>query len=61
MAERRSRKRLNDRLPMFRSVVPKISKVLPRRKNPLFFLPFAMFRSFAAAGTINLLRVLQPC
>jgi hypothetical protein len=42
MAERRRRKRLNDRLSMLRSVVPKISKVR-RRKNALFFFP--MFRS----------------
>jgi hypothetical protein len=36
MAERRRRKRLNDRLSMLRSVVPKISKVR-RTKKALFF------------------------
>ena len=36
MAERRRRKRLNDRLSMLRSIVPKISKV--NSSSPLFFV-----------------------
>jgi hypothetical protein len=39
MAERRRRKRLNDRLSMLRSVVPKISKVLKAHSFFLFSNP----------------------
>jgi hypothetical protein len=53
MAERRRRKRLNDRLSMLRSVVPKISKVRRTKKNRSFSLVLVLLgqeRTFAATA-----------
>ncbi|KAK8716562.1 hypothetical protein V6N13_043868 [Hibiscus sabdariffa] len=61
MAERRRRKRLNDRLSMLRSIVPKISKVALVFSNLLkvsFFLAIMMDRTSILGDTIDYMKEL---